>query len=99
MTGKSFGELIDQFMIGIDETCLIADYDGDTRIIGKFGKRKHEKMYGNFRASTTMCRTGTVGGSNAPTVFLMEGNNRRSGFSDEYIVESWCAVGSTVQMT
>ena len=34
-----------------------------------------------------------------PTVFLMEGNNRRSGFSDEYLVESGCSVGSTIKMT
>ena len=58
-------------MIGIDKTCLIANADGDMRIIGKFGKRNHEKMYGNFHASATMCRTGTTRGINAPTVFLM----------------------------
>ena len=99
MTGKSFGELIDQFMIGIDETCLIADSDGDMRIIGEFGKMKHENISGNCRASEKMCRTGTAGGRNATTVFLMGGNNRRSGFSDEYLVESGCSVGSTIQMT
>ena len=45
-----------------------------------------------------MCHTGTARGINAPTVFLMEGENRRSGFSDEYLVESGCAVGSTIKM-
>ena len=29
----------------------------------------------------------------------MEGNNRRSGFSDDYLVESGCDVESTIQMT
>ena len=44
MTGKSFGELIEHFLIGIYKTFLIADSDGDTRIIGEFGKRKHDKI-------------------------------------------------------
>ena len=99
MTGKSFGELIKHFMIGLDKTCLIADSDGEMIIIGKFGKRKHKKMPGNFRASAKMCHTVTSGGSNAPTLFLMEGKNRRSGFSDDYLVESGCDVESTIQMT
>ena len=99
VTGKSFGELIEHFMIGIDETCLIADYDGYMRIIGEFGKRKHENMSGYCHASAKMCCTGTAGGSNTPTVFLMEGKNRRSDFSDEYLAESGCAVGSTIKMT
>ena len=86
-------------MIGIEEIRLIADANRDMRIIGDFGKRKHEKMSGYFRASATICCTGTAVGGNAPMVFLMEGNNMRSGFSDEYIVESGCAVGSKIQMT
>ena len=44
VTGKSFGELIEHFLIGIYKTFLIADSDGDTRIIGEFGKRKHDKI-------------------------------------------------------
>ena len=32
-------------------------------------------------------------------LFLMEGKNRRNGFSDEYLVESGCSVGSTIQIT
>ena len=71
MTGKSFGGLINHFMIGLDKTCLIADSDGDMIIIGEFRKRKHENMSGDFCESATMCCTGTVGGSNVPMVFLM----------------------------
>ena len=67
-------------MNGIDETCLMADAERDMRIVGEFGKRKHEKMSGYCRASATMCRTGNVGGSSATKVFLMEGNNRRIVF-------------------
>ena len=46
----------------------MADADGDMQTIGKFGRRKHEKMSGDCRASATMSRTGTAGGSNGPTV-------------------------------
>ena len=98
-SGETFGELIEHFLIGLDKTCLIADANGDMKIIGKFGRRKHEKMAGDCRASATMCRTVTNGGSNAPTVFLMEGKNRRSSFTDHYLVDSRCAVGFTIQMT
>ena len=38
-TGKHFGELIEHFVIGGDETNLIADADGDLKIIGDAGKR------------------------------------------------------------
>jgi hypothetical protein len=42
-TGKQFGEVIEHFILGADETCLIADADGDLRILGEAGNRKHEK--------------------------------------------------------
>ena len=38
-TGKQFGELIRHFIIGGDETNLIADADGDLKIIGDAKKR------------------------------------------------------------
>ncbi len=38
-TGKSFGELIDHFILGGNETNLIADADGDLRIVGEKGKK------------------------------------------------------------
>jgi hypothetical protein len=38
-TGKSFGEFIDHFILGGDETNLIADADGDLRIVGENGRR------------------------------------------------------------
>ena len=50
VTGKSFGELIDHFILGGDETNFIADADGDLnlRIVGEKGKKKHEKKVANF---------------------------------------------------
>jgi hypothetical protein len=47
-TGKSFGELIDHFILGSNEMNLIADADGDLRIVGEKGKKKHEKKVANY---------------------------------------------------
>ena len=74
-TGKSFGELIDHFILGGDETNLIADADGEVRIVGEKGKKKQEKKVANYRGSITMYRTGVaagvigldIGGKHIPT--------------------------------
>lgn len=98
-TGKSFGELIEHFIIGGDETCLIADADGDMKIIGEFGRKKHEKRVSDCRSSCTMYRSGTSAGNNGPTVFVMKGVRVQGGFNEKFLVESGCEVGSHVQMT
>jgi hypothetical protein len=51
LTGKSFGELIEHFVVGGDEACLMAD---DLRIVGAVGTRKHEKKVSDTRGSITM---------------------------------------------
>jgi hypothetical protein len=71
-TGKSFGELIDHFILGGDETNLIADADGDLRIVGEKGKKKHEKKVADYRGPITMYRTGVATGHNGPYCFLIE---------------------------
>ena len=40
-TGKTFGEVIDHFVVGGDETCLLAS-GGSVHIIGDKDKKKHE---------------------------------------------------------
>jgi len=61
-TGKLFGELINHFILGGDETNLIADADGELRIVGEKGKKKHEKNVADYRGSITMYRTGVAAG-------------------------------------
>ena len=99
VTGKTFGELIEHFIIGGDETNLICDADGDMKIIGEFGRKKHEKKVSDCRASCTMYRTGAAGGSNGPTAFVMAGKEARTGFTETFIEERGCAPGSCIQMT
>ena len=51
---KSFGELIKYFIIRGDETYLISEADGSMKIIGGFGREKHEKKVSDCCASSTM---------------------------------------------
>ena len=48
--GQTFGELMPHYIIGGDETCLLASA-GDMQIIGDKEKRKHEKETANSRTS------------------------------------------------
>ena len=71
-TGKSFVELIDHFILGSDETNLIADADGKLRIVGEKGKKKHEKKVSLSRINhhvphKSCCR------AQRPYCFLIEG--------------------------
>ena len=72
-TGKTFGELIERFVLNGDETNLMADNDGNMKIIGEFGRQKHKKRVSDCKASATMYRFGSAGGDNGPTVFVMAG--------------------------
>jgi hypothetical protein len=98
-TGKSFGELIDHFILGGDETNLIADDDGDLRIVGEKGKKKHEKKVADYRGSITMYHTGVAAGHNGPTVLLLKGKKRKSGFNENFLRQEGCELGSTICMT
>jgi cyclophilin family peptidyl-prolyl cis-trans isomerase len=98
-TGKTFGKVIDNFVIEGDEACLMADANGDLKIIGAAGNHKHEKKVSDARGSITMFRTGTSEGTNGPTAFVMKGVKRRAGYTDAYLVQEGCAEGSTIAMT
>ena len=97
LTGKTFGEVTDQFIFGGDETCLIA-YGGDVFIIGDKAKKKHEAKTGDARVSITMYRIGSVAGVTGPTGFLMAGTKKRHGYSNEFLVKHGAAPGSSTRM-
>ena len=98
-TGNQFGELIENFILGADKTCLMADTDGKLKVLGKYGKRKHEKKASDYRCSITMYRTGNCAGSNGPTAFIMKGKRRRARYTNEFLKKEGCEPGSTVVMT
>ena len=97
-TGKTFGELMDHFVLGGDETCLLAS-DGDVRIIGDAEKKKHEVNNGNSRTSITMYRIGSAAGATGPTAFLPPGKRRREGYDSAFLQRHGAPVGSSIVMT
>ena len=78
-TGKTFGELIANFIVGGDETGL-SGMEGAVSIVGSRGKSKHENNNNDSRVSITMYCAGSVAGSNGPTAFLLSGKRKRKAF-------------------
>lgn len=69
---SSFGELMPHFVVGGDETCLLAS-NGNVMILGDKLRKKHETASANSRTSITMYRTGSAAGTHGPTAFLPPG--------------------------
>ena len=45
-------EVVDHFVVGYDEANMIANADGTVKIVGEFGRRKHEKIVSDCQASS-----------------------------------------------
>jgi hypothetical protein len=58
LSGKSFGELMPHFIIGLDELCLMSDCHSDLRVFAASDKKKQEKLLQDSRGSITVVRTG-----------------------------------------
>lgn len=86
-TGKSFGEVMHHFVVGGDETCVMANHAGDVKIIGSVDVKKHEKNVDDSRCSihVTMYRTGTASGNQGPTMFILAGEKRRKGYGPAFL--------------
>ena len=84
-TVKSFGEIIDHFIIGGGKTYLIAEADESMKIIEDFVRKKHEKKVSDFHVYCTMYQTGTAGRSNGPTAFVMKGKIIKTGYIDKIL--------------
>ena len=84
---KTFGELIDHFIIGGDEIFVMASKHGVVRIIGAAFCKKHESKIQDCRDSITMFRTGKADGDTGPTVFLKKGKRVRSGFNNDFLLK------------
>ena len=97
-SGKTFGEVFQHFVIGLDETCIMSD--GHTmQIIGSRDKAKHELRLQDGRKSITIVRTGTAGGTTGPTIFILKGSANEPTlkcFSDSFLMKYGCAPGSTI---
>eukprot|EP00978_Attheya_sp_CCMP212_P031727 scaffold120920_cov35-Attheya_sp.AAC.1 len=98
LSGKTFGEVIHHFIFGGDESCMMASA-GELSIVGSMDRKKHEKKIADSRVSITLYRTGSVAGSQGPTIALMKGKRRKVGYSDKFLVKKGFAEGSTIIMT
>jgi hypothetical protein len=97
-TGRLFGEVIEHFIVGGDETCFIANAGG-LQVYGSRDRGKHEKKTDDSRVSITVYRIGSVAGTNGPAFFLMAGKNIKSGFTDFFLEKHGAAKHSTIIMT
>jgi hypothetical protein len=87
-SGKTFGEVIGHFIVGLNEMCLMSDVHGDLRLFGSADKKKHEKLLQDLCMSITVVRMGTVAGDTGPTIFLLKGTKKRV-FSPTFFTEAW----------
>jgi hypothetical protein len=98
-TGKTFGEVMPDFLIGLDEMCLMSDAHGDLRVFASADKKKQEKLLQDSCCSITVVRMGTMSGTTGPTFFLMKGATRRKNFTNDYLIKYGMKPGSTIVMT
>ena len=71
------------FVIGTDESCLMASDGGKVKVFGDKGKWKHEKILAGSRVSIIILRTATTGGATGPTQFLLEGVKVKTGYTSK----------------
>jgi hypothetical protein len=76
-----------------------ASNGGTVRIIGSIGRKKHETKSADSCVSVSMHRTGAVAGDTGPTVFLLQGKNKRANFTNGFLCKNGATEGSTVAMT
>jgi hypothetical protein len=98
MCGKTFGEVFEHFVIGLDEICIMSD-GHNMLVIGSRDKAKHVLHLHDGCKSITIVRTGTPGGSTGQIIFILEGSSNesmRKCFTKKILVKYGCAPGSTI---
>jgi hypothetical protein len=84
-SGKTFGEVMGHFIVGLNEMCLMSDGHGVLRVFGSADKKKHEKLLQDSRVFITVVRTGTVAGDTGPTIFPLKGTKERAFFTNNFL--------------
>ncbi len=62
LLGKSFGEIMPHFIIGLNEMCLMSDCHSGLCVFAASYKKKQGKLLQDCRCSITVVRTSTVAG-------------------------------------
>ena len=93
-----FGELIQHFVVGGDETCIMSCVGG-LKIVGSVDRKKHEKAIADSHVSMSLYRMGSIAGTQGPTIAVMAGKYRCAGFTDKFLTKHGMVEGSTIIMT
>ena len=97
--GPAFRELMSHFVLGTDESCLMASDGGKVKVFADKGKGKYEKILAGSRVSITILRTAATGGATGPTQFLLEGVKVKTGYTANWPERHDAAPGSSIVMT
>ena len=73
--------------------------NGTTGVIGVDGRNKHERKDQESWASLTVYRTGSIDGVSGPTIFLLEGKNKRVNYTDKFLRDNCAAPSLTLLVT
>jgi hypothetical protein len=69
-TNKTFAELLNHFIVGDDETNMLASDDNHgVKVIGAAGRKKHEKKTADCRTSIFIYHKGSVAGNTGPALY------------------------------
>ena len=97
--GAAFEDLIEHFLLGSDEACLMAAPNGMVKVLGDAEKRKHEHINSDSRESITFLRTASTGGATGPTQFLIKGTKVKAGYTKAWLTRHGAPPGSSIVPT
>ena len=89
---------LSHFIWNIDEFNVRGD-DGQIRVQGAADVKKHQKALADTKDSITTVRCGSSYGRSGPVFLLMQGQRKKTGFTDEALVQLGLPEGSAVIMT
>jgi hypothetical protein len=98
-TGKTFCEVMPEFLLGLDKMCLMSDAHGDLQVVASADKKKQEKLLQDSRCSITVVCTGTMSGTTGPTYFLLKRTTCKKSFNNTNLIKYSMKPGSTIIMT
>ena len=93
---NTFGELIDHFVVGSYETCIMVRITCSLLVVAAANKHKHEKKTDDIRESITLYRSGSAAGVPGMSAILFKGDKVRKGFTGEFILKNVAVRGSII---
>ena len=73
MTGKTFGELIHNFIVVRYETCFMACAQGTINVVASVSKTKHKKKDRKYREYIMLYCTRNINRKTGTNLFVMKG--------------------------